>query len=87
MRSEGYSTWSVCVGLSVSSYSRTTGFEAAHDYPETTAFERYAVKTSEKANMHNRTSLPRPIRLLFVPCGGTRSHHEGHSALARYLIV
>ena len=23
------------------------------DFPETTAFERYAVKTSEKANMHN----------------------------------
>ena len=27
------------------------------DFPETTAFERYAVKTSEKANMHNRTGL------------------------------
>ena len=48
MHSEGYSTWSVCVSacLSVSSYSRTTGFEA---------------------NMHNCTSLPRPICLLFVP--------------------
>ena len=27
------------------------------DFPETTSFERYAVKTSEKANMHNRTGL------------------------------
>ena len=33
------------------------------DFPETTEFERYAVKTSEKANMHNRTSLPWPIAL------------------------
>ena len=27
-----------------------------------TAFERYAVKTSEKANMHNRAGLPRTDR-------------------------
>ena len=27
------------------------------DFPETTAFEGYAMKTSEKANMHNRTGL------------------------------
>ena len=27
------------------------------DFPETTAFERYAVKTSEKANMHISTGL------------------------------
>ena len=48
MCSEGYGTWSVCVCLSVflSVYSHTKGW--------TTAFERYAVKTSEKANMHNR---------------------------------
>ena len=32
------------------------------DFPETTAFERYAVKTSEKANMHNRAGLPRTDR-------------------------
>ena len=55
---------SVC--LSVDDYSRTTGYEAAYeryqqlqhekqcgDFAETTAFERYGVKTSEKANMHN----------------------------------
>ena len=30
------------------------------DFPETVAFERYAVKTSEKANIHNPTGLPRP---------------------------
>ena len=52
---------------------------------------RYAVKTSEKANnMHNRTTLPRPIRLLFVPCEGTISHHEGCVSTptsACYLIV
>ena len=27
------------------------------DFPETTAFEKYAVKTSEKGNKHNRTGL------------------------------
>ena len=75
MRSEGYSSWSVClclsVCLSVDDYSRTTGYEAAYeryqqlqcykgmkkqcgDFAETTAFERYGVKTSEKANMHNQ---------------------------------
>ena len=71
MRSEGYSSWSVSVCLSVDDYSRTTGYEAAYeryqqlqcykgmkkkcgDFAETTAFERYGVKTSEKANMHNQ---------------------------------
>ena len=29
---------------------------------------------------NNRTILPRPIRFLFVPCGGTGSHHEGRAA-------
>ena len=61
---------SVClfVCFSVDDYSRTTGYEAAYeryqqlqcykgecgDFAETTAFERYGVKTSEKANMHNQ---------------------------------
>ena len=71
MRSEGYSSRSVC----------PTGYEVANeryiptaselrepenekgDFPETTAFERlYAVKISEKANMHNRAGLPRTDR-------------------------
>ena len=43
------------------------------DFPETTAFQRYAVKND---NMHKSHQLPRPIRLLSVPCGGTRSNHE-----------
>ena len=35
--------------------SDTNGFGTTRtcDFPETTAFERYAVKTSEKATMHN----------------------------------
>ena len=57
MRSEGYSSWSVClsVRLSVYDYSHTTGYEAAYEryqqlqcykgmknnVAETTAFERY----------------------------------------------
>ena len=72
MRSEGYSSRSVCLSvcLFVSDYSRTTGYEAAYkaiptdsvligqeknyaDFAETTVFERYGVKTSEKANMHD----------------------------------
>ena len=32
------------------------------DFPETTTFERYALKTSQKANMHNRAGLPRTDR-------------------------
>ena len=33
MRSEGYSSWSVCLSvyLSVDDYSRTTGYEAAYE--------------------------------------------------------
>ena len=31
--------------------------ENKRGFPATTAFERYAVKTSEKANLHNRTWL------------------------------
>ena len=38
------------------------------DFPETTAFERYAVKTSEKANMHNRAGTDQPTpRTLEAP--------------------
>ena len=62
---------SVCLCVCVDAYSGTTGYESAPladselrepenllgDFPETTSFERYAVKTSEKANMHNRTGL------------------------------
>ena len=97
MRSKGYSTWSACLSV----YSRTTGYEAAHERYQ--RLQKYAnLKNNmaifreichehlEKANLHNRTSLPRPIRLLFVPCGGTRSHHEGRvspPASAFYLIV
>ena len=32
------------------------------DFPETTLFERYAVKTSQKANIHNSAGLPRTDR-------------------------
>ena len=44
---------------------------------ETTAFERYGVKTSEKANMHNDTGLPQP-RL-------ARSAHPGRKLLRGYV--
>ena len=69
MRSEGYSTWSVCLSsLSMTilalqatrrlmgdtnSFSATRARKKRGDFAETTAFERYGVKTSEKANMHN----------------------------------
>ena len=68
MRSEGYSNRSVTVCLSdclfVGDFSRTTGYEAAHErYQQLQCykgkkikggdFARYGVKTSEKANMHN----------------------------------
>ena len=71
MRSEGYSSRSVCLSVClcvfVYDYSRATDYEAIYerfqqlqeqetqcgDFAETTAFERYGVKTSEKANMHD----------------------------------
>ena len=45
------------------------------DFAETTAFERYGVKTSEKSIMHMSTGLPRP-RL-------GRSAHRGPIKLLR----
>ena len=64
---------SVC--LSVDAYSGITGYGVANeryhelrepgelgDFPETTAFERYTVKTHEKANMHNHAGLSLPDR-------------------------
>ena len=41
-------------------------------------FERYAVKTSEKANMHNRAGFPRtdlPTPRIYL--GGTISYNRG----------
>ena len=35
------------------SFSATRAENKCGDFAETTAFERYGVKTSEKANMHN----------------------------------
>ena len=35
------------------SFSATRARKIMCDFAETTAFERYGVKTSEKANMHN----------------------------------
>ena len=35
------------------SFSATRARKYCGDFAETTAFERYGVKTSEKANMHN----------------------------------
>ena len=35
------------------SFSATRARKICGDFAETTAFERYGVKTSEKANMHN----------------------------------
>ena len=40
-------------------FSATRARNETGDFAETTAFERYGVKTSEKANMHNE-HLPRP---------------------------
>ena len=71
MRSEGYSTWSVCLSVCLSTtilglqatgrlMSDTNRFSAIYkdmkksgDFAETTAFERYGVKTSENANIPN----------------------------------
>ena len=67
MRSEGYSSRSVCLCVCVWDYSRTTGYEAAYERYQQLQFykskknnvaillkrlrSRDIVKTSEKANM------------------------------------
>ena len=67
MRSEGYSSRSVCLCVCVYDYSRTTGYEAAYErYQQLQCYKgrknnvaillkrlrsRDIVKTSEKANM------------------------------------
>ena len=56
MHSKNYSTWSLCVCLSVNSYSGSTGYAVAYKvyqkekghFPKTTVFKRCGVKTSKK---------------------------------------
>ena len=68
----------VVLCMSVTHYSRTTGYEATYeryqqlqcyngilksgDFAETTVFERYGLKTSEKAISLISTGLPRPVQ-------------------------
>ena len=54
-------------------FSATRARKKCGDFAETTAFERYGVKTSEKASMHN--GLPRP--------GLARSAHRGRIKFLR----
>ena len=81
MRSDGYS--SVCLSVDdysrttgyEAAYERYQQLQCykgmkyeCGDFAETTAFERYGVKTSEKANMQISTGLPRPpLRTLEAP--------------------
>ena len=76
MRSEGYSSRSVCLSVCLRLFSDyrlrgglcampTSSVLQGHekkcgDFAETTGFERYGVKTSEKANCIMSTGLPRP---------------------------
>ena len=46
------------------------------DFPETTAFERYAVKTSEKGNCIIHWAYRDLIRSLCVPLGLKKSHRK-----------
>ena len=57
------------------SFSATRAWKKCGDFAETIAFERYGVKTSEKANMHMSTGLPRP--------GLAHSAHRGQIDLLR----
>ena len=47
-------TYNKIKAMNTNVFSRTTLTQNA-DFPETTAFKRYAVKTSEKANMYIET--------------------------------
>ena len=52
------------------------------NFPEMTAFERYTVKTSKEANMHNHTGLPRPDLLALCTLGGEEVTTDGMYRLA-----
>ena len=66
MRSEGYSSWSVCLSvcLSVDDYSRTTGYEAAYErYQQLQCYKGMKnnvaillkrLRSRDMANMHNQ---------------------------------
>ena len=49
------------------------------DFAERTAFKRYGVKKSEKANMHMSTGLPRP--------GLARSAHRGQIGVTKGIRI
>ena len=49
------------------SFSATRAWKKCGDFAETTAFERYGVKTSERADMQISTGLPRHLRTLEAP--------------------
>ena len=54
------------------------------DFPETTAFERYAVKTSEKANCLISLGLPRPDLLALCTLGAQEVTTNGMYRLPHY---
>ena len=56
------------------SFSATRARKKCGDFAKTTAFERYGVKTSEKANMHNEH---------WLGPGLARSAHRGRIKLLR----
>ena len=58
--------------LAIPAASELRELEKKGGFLETTAFERYAVKTIEKANMQNRISA----RSVYL--GGSGSHNEWH---------
>ena len=61
MRNEGYGSCFVCLSVCLSptilALQATRARKINGDFAETTAFERYGVKTSENANMHNELWL------------------------------
>ena len=65
MRSEGYSSCSVCLSvcLSVYDYSRTTGYEAAY-----TMYERYQQLQCDKGKKMNVAILLKRLRSRVMAC-------------------
>ena len=78
MRSEGYSTWSVILSLSVlplpsGSVPHWLDFKKG-DFRKSTAFKSYGVKTKRTSQYANEHGLPRPD---FEHGGGSRSNTKG----------
>ena len=89
MRSEDYSTWSVCVCVCVCDYSRTTGYEAAYDaIPTASVLQGQEIKCSDFAETtafenYGVKQAKKPIYIMSTGLPRPRSAHRGRIKFLR----